>query len=117
MSRHLGQMAEDRVCAWLQGEGWQLIARNFTIRGGEIDLIMRQNRWLVFFEVRCRQDMGYGSMAESIDSAKQRCLCRAASTFLQKNPQFADCNLRFDVVLLAQLDGEPEWIRHAFECE
>ncbi len=90
---------------------------NYRCRLGEIDLIMRHGRCLVFVEVRQRRNHRFGGAAESIDARKRRKLIAAARHYLLRlrhPPQAA----RFDVVLL---EGEPphcsiHWLQNAFEA-
>lgn len=77
---------------------------------------MRDSDCLVIVEVRSRAASTFVSAAESVDSRKQRKLASAALHFLSRHPEFADANLRFDVVAI---DGDagtakPDWIVDAF---
>ena len=112
--RHKGHLIERLAEEWLCRQGLTLVERNFTLRGGEIDLIFWQANVLVFVEVRYRQDTGHGSGAESITTAKRRKLLRTAEYYLQQTfgnrPPFC----RFDVL---SGSGNPitfEWIQNAF---
>lgn len=98
----------------LQGQGLQLLERNFRSRGGEIDLIMRQANTLVFVEVRYRQSCHYGSPLETVTAAKQRRLSTAAALYLQQRNLNLPC--RFDVVGISGAQQETiEWIQDAFQ--
>ena len=52
MSRALGDIAEDKACDYLSGLGFQIIERNYTLRGGEIDIIALKDGVLHFIEVK-----------------------------------------------------------------
>lgn len=107
-----GHEAETRAAAYLEARGLRLLERNFRIRGGEIDLICRDGRTLVFVEVRLRSRGDFGGAAASITTAKQRRIILAARHYLAGQ---ADCDCRFDCVLL---DGDRlEWIRDAFSAD
>ena len=107
-----GDHAESLVAAYLGRHGLRLLVRNFRCRGGEIDLICRDARTLVFVEVRLRGRADFGGAAASITIAKQRRIILAARHYLAGK---ADCDCRFDCVLL---DGEQlEWIRNAFSAD
>lgn len=72
---------------------------------------------LVFIEVRYRKETGLGSPLETITSAKQRKLNRAAQFFLQQHygNRWPPC--RFDAVgISGELDASPtiEWVANAF---
>jgi len=115
--RKLGDRGERRAEAWLVRQGLRPVARNWSCRHGEIDLVMRDGEVLVFVEVRLRSPRGYASGAESVDRHKQRRLAQAASAFLAAHPAFHQSPCRFDVIGIAGADGELDWIRGAFEVE
>jgi putative endonuclease len=86
--------------------------RNFRIRGGEIDLICRDGKVLVFVEVRQRSRSDFGGAGASITASKRRRIVLAAQHYLAGKPA---CDCRFDCVLI---DGERlEWIRNAFAAD
>ena len=62
----LGQRGEDLAADYLSRQHLTLIARNHRCRGGEIDLICREGRTLVFVEVRQRSSGAFGGAAASI---------------------------------------------------
>lgn len=108
----IGQAGEDQALSFLQGQGMQLVERNFRCKVGEIDLIMREAQSLVFIEVRKRAPGRHGAAADSIDARKQRRLIGAAQLFLQRYPCPPAC--RFDVIAI---DGERiDWLRNAIEA-
>lgn len=104
-----GREAEARAAGHLEGRGLRVVARNFRIRGGEIDLVCRDGRVLVFVEVRLRSRADFGGAAASITAAKRRRIVLAAQHYLAGQPA---CDCRFDCVLID--DGQLEWIRNAF---
>ncbi len=118
-TRDTGTCWEDAVLAYLQRAGLVLIARNFTCRYGEIDLIMRDRDQIAFIEVRYRRGDMHGGGTVSVGAGKQTKLARAASIYLQHNPVLAAMTCRFDVVGCSGTPVAPvfEWIRSAFEVE
>ena len=113
-TRKRGQHIEQLAESFLKKQGLKPVTRNYTIRGGEIDLIMRDGKVLVFVEVRYRKDEGHGSGAESITHRKQQRLLKTAEYYLQKEygSQLPDC--RFDVI---SASGEPvmfDWLKNVF---
>lgn len=112
--RHLqrGNAAEQLAATFLQTKGLKLIERNFRCQYGEIDLIMRDGKTLVFIEVRLRSNAGFGGAAMSISEAKQQKLKRTAERYLQTH---GDSNCRFDAVLMHAIDmNAVEWLQNAF---
>ena len=102
-----GRLAEDRALGYLQRQGLHLVTRNYRCRIGEIDLIMREGRLLVFIEVRQRTHAQYGGAAASVGSVKQQRLWRTAEHYLTGLSDPPAC--RFDLVAI---DGQSlEWIR------
>ena len=109
-----GHEAETRAAAYLEARGLRLLERNFRVRGGEIDLICRDGKTLVFVEVRLRRNADYGGAGASVTSAKQGRIILAAQHYLSANEK-TDNDCRFDCVLL---DGDAiEWIRDAFSAD
>ena len=111
----LGSDAEKIAEIFLQQKGLILVKRNFRCKHGEIDLIMRDGKALVFIEVRLRSHggyVGYGGAAMSINHAKQHKLTCTAEFYLQVNGS-AEC--RFDAILMQSADiNAVEWIKNAF---
>jgi putative endonuclease len=107
-----GREAEERAARYLEAHGQREVARNFRIRGGEIDLICRDGKTLVFVEVRQRNRSDFGGAGASITAAKQGRIVFAARHYLMGKPE---CDCRFDCVLI---DGNRlEWIRNAFSAD
>jgi len=114
-----GARSEANAARFLHRHGLRTVARNHRCRGGEIDLICRDGRVLVFVEVRMRQHGDYGGAGASITTAKRRRIVLAARHWLATRnrwDQTAPC--RFDVVLMRHADDPaPEWIANAFDAE
>jgi putative endonuclease len=108
-----GDAVETLVAAYLGARGLRLVTRNFRGRGGEIDLVMRDGRDLVFVEVRYRRNVRFGSAAESVTAAKRSRIAQTAQQFLQECRLDSPC--RFDVVAVSGMAGEQiAWIKDAF---
>ena len=97
MSRALGAEAEARAAQLLQRKGYRIVDRNWTCRGGEIDLICVDGETLVFVEVRARADARHGTPLETVVDLKRRRLIRAAEIYLHVKKR-QECACRFDVV-------------------
>ena len=106
-----GAEAEAQAAKYLEGQGLKLLERNYRCRQGEIDLVMRDGRTLVFVEVRSRARSDFGGARASITGAKQAKLIQAAQHYLVSRAVDAPC--RFDAVLIE--GGRIEWLRNAFE--
>jgi putative endonuclease len=116
--RAAGAAFEQRACAELQRAGLKLLARNYTTRYGELDLVMLDRDTVVFVEVRHRVSSTRGSAAASVNTSKQTKLIQTAELWLAQHRQHASRACRFDVV---SYDGpadraEMKWWRSAFEA-
>ena len=83
MTRSAGGDAEARAAVFLAAKGLKIIERNYRCRFGEIDLVARNGRTVVFVEVRARTSQVYGGAAESITTAKRKQLLAAARHYLR----------------------------------
>ncbi len=103
------RLAEDFLIA----KGFSQIERNFLCRCGEIDIIMKDQDYLVFIEVRYRANKDFGGALASITAGKQRKLRRAAEYYLLQHFGNAPPACRFDVI---GIEGQDEiiWIKNAF---
>lgn len=110
--RARGQVVEAAACRFLQQQGLVLLEANYTLRRGELDLVMQQADTVVFVEVRYRKTDRYGTPAETVTFAKQRKLLLAARHWLAAHPAHARRPCRFDI--MAARPGECglqfEWI-------
>ncbi|MFN3671856.1 MAG: YraN family protein [Bosea sp. (in: a-proteobacteria)] len=94
-----GLQAERLALLWLSAKGYRLLARRFGGKGGEIDLILRRGRLVIFVEVKRR-----GTMEEAlaaISPGKQRFIAARVRQWLAQNPWAMDHDLRADAVFLA----------------
>ena len=115
-SSEQGKKAEELAKNYLLKQSLISVEENYRCKLGEIDLIMRDQKHLVFVEVRMRNNPNFGSGADSVSPAKQRRLKNTANFYLQTHygNRFPPC--RFDVVSinLHQEHGHYEWIKDAF---
>ncbi len=106
----LGREAEALAAAHLERLGLTILARNLRTPAGELDLVAREGRTLVFVEVKARSGEAFGAPEEAVDTAKQARLIQAARAYLalQGGPP-PPC--RFDVVAVDFTEGAPR-MRH-----
>jgi putative endonuclease len=110
----LGLSAESRAAAYLVAKGYRIAARRFRSPVGEVDIVARRGRVLVFVEVKARATLD--AAAESLQTRQQRRIAAAAAAWLSLNPHDIDKDVRFDAVLVAP--GKiPRHIPAAFEAE
>ncbi|MDA8441435.1 MAG: YraN family protein [Peptococcaceae bacterium] len=96
--RAKGIFGEQLALRHLAEQGYQLLARNYRCRIGEIDLILLDGKQVVFVEVRLKSSRQYGSGFESITGKKISKLRLVAQNFLAFNAALADAEVRFDVI-------------------
>ncbi len=111
MSRYqkdLGDFGELIAERFYLKNGYRILEKNYSVSGGELDLIVETDSLLVFVEVKTRSNMEYGSPAEAINRKKLLHMKRAAETYLLKNP--CEKEIRFDAleVLAVIKNGIPQ---------
>ncbi len=114
MSVVTGLAAEQQARTYLIAQGLQWIESNYRCRWGEIDLIMRENNYLVFVEVRARASRSHGGAAASVTFSKQQKLIKTATNYLLSKKIYDKQPTRFDVLGLEGKDMEVDWIKNAF---
>ncbi|MEG0812722.1 MAG: YraN family protein [Clostridium sp.] len=111
-NRATGRFYEEQASAFLNGLGYKILEHNFYCRSGEIDLIARDGRYLVFIEVKYRATGERGDPAESVDLKKQKKIINTARYYLLTH-NYEECiPCRFDVVAI--LKNEIRVIKDAF---
>ena len=111
--RKIGSSYEDLACERLEQEGMQILARNYRVRIGEIDIIAKEREELVFVEVKYRSSLDYGGAEYAISLRKQNTIRKVAAWYMSQNKIRPDSFCRFDAVLI---DGdEITHIRNAWQ--
>jgi putative endonuclease len=103
-----GDEGEEQALQYLIAAGLILVQRSFLCKGGEIDLIMRDQASLVFVEVRKRASAQFGGAVASVTRAKQKRMVHAAQVYLQTQKTLPAC--RFDLIAID--DGEITWLKN-----
>ena len=111
--RSIGAQGEADAKAFLLQKGAKILEANYRRPTGEIDIIARQGKTLLFVEVKRRSSLRYGRPAEAVDRKKQAHILRTAQLYLQEN-HLRDVPLRFDVIEV--LPGQIRHIENAFDA-
>jgi putative endonuclease len=104
--RHLGNVGEDAAAAWYRDRGFEVLARNWRVREGEIDLVVRRGSTIVFCEVKTRSSDRFGLPSEAVTPVKQRRLRTLAMLWLGAHPGTRG-ELRFDVASVTPAGETP----------
>ncbi len=116
-NKSLGARGEAIAEAYLRGQGFTILEKNYRGKTGEIDIVARDGDSIVFVEVKARRNLAYGSPLLAVTPFKQRQISRTALTWLahRKKP---NAIARFDVIAILLPDHELpqiEHIRNAFD--
>lgn len=102
-SKLTGAWGEAVAAEYLRKKNYKILASGFHSRFGEIDLIARNRRYLVFVEVKQRRSDRFAQAREFVDRNKQDRLRMTASIYLSQNP--TNLQPRFDVVEIYAPEG------------
>jgi putative endonuclease len=113
-STSFGKTGEAEAAAFLELEGWRIVARNFRTDSGEVDIVAARGETLVFVEVKRWTRYGPCDLLDSIDRAKTRRIIETSKIFLAKYRQYRGKHIRYDVLFLPSR-GEPQRYEGAFD--
>lgn len=116
-NQSLGEIGESIAVTFLKGAGFTIVQRNYTCVCGELDIIARDGRTIVFVEVKCRRNKVFGVPQLAVTPFKQRQISKAALVWLSERRLY-DSEARFDVVaIVLRKDDLPEieHVRNAFD--
>jgi len=94
-----GLYAENLAALILRAKGYRVLARRHKTPVGEIDLILRRGRMLVFTEVKARPDLS--TALACVTPAMKNRIIRAAHYYLAQHPDLSGLEMRFDLVVIA----------------
>jgi putative endonuclease len=100
-----GRWGEDLAARHYRRLGYEVLDRNWRIRRGELDLVVRRGGTVVFCEVKTRRTGGFGGPVAAVDRAKQLRLRRLAAAWLAAHDVHR-VDVRFDVIAITGVDLE-----------
>ena len=106
----LGRAGENMAARFLKKKGYRLLASGWKGAGCEIDLVMRDDKCIVFVEVKTRRTRSSGYPEESVTTVKKTHIARGAEAWTAENNYNGPW--RADVVAISLLDGEEPEIVH-----
>jgi putative endonuclease len=101
-TKALGGRGEAAAAEYLRKRGYRLLAQNFRVKLGEIDLVALDRGCVCFVEVKTRRT--YDAPQEAVSRIKQRKLTRLAQAYLQKHYGHCDVRCRFDVLAIEETE-------------
>ena len=112
----IGNIGEDYVCSYLIKQGYEIVERNYRIRGGEIDIIAVNNDYIAFVEVKSRKPNSMVGGFNAIDKRKKTLIVKTACNFCYKYPN--KLQPRFDIAEVIISCGRVlsiDYIENAFD--
>ena len=114
--QQFGSNSESLAAGYLKKNGYKILERNYRTPLGEIDIIARERKTIVFVEVKSRRSVRYGNPKWAVTPRKQRRISMVALQYLKTTRQM-DNRARFDVVAVVSNRDDPqiEIVKNAFE--
>lgn len=115
----LGRWGEEEAVRFLRRRGMKIVARNYRAPVGEIDIVAREKKQLVFIEVKTRRSHRFGTPQEAVGVRKQRQIIRAAQWYIADEGG-DQLQSRFDVIaVMPNGNGEAsiEYFENAFALD
>ena len=110
--RTTGVKGEEEAARFLTRSGYAILDRNVRTRAGEIDLVAKEGKTLVFVEVKTRRDLEGDPPQAGVHTRKQNRLAKLAHGYL-KLKRIRQTPCRFDVVaVIINDEGGVKAIRH-----
>jgi len=97
--KNFGNTGEILAEKFLTAKGFEILARNFHTREGEVDLIAKDSKQIIFVEVKARRSAKFGEAIESVSEDKLRKVVEAGEKWLQQN-NLSDASYRVDVIAI-----------------
>ncbi len=106
----LGKLAEMKACEFLEKKKYTLVDFNYSCRFGEIDLIVKNKKYLCFVEVKMRNESSIAKPMEFVDEIKQSKIAASANMYLASHK--TNLQPRFDVVEVFCENNKIKSIKH-----
>jgi putative endonuclease len=109
-TRDIGFEKEKKAIKYIKKFKYKILARNFSTKFGEIDIIAKDKDMLVFIEVKYRKSLYSGTPQEAVKSSKKQKIIKSAIVYIKKNNIKSD--IRFDIIAIS--NDKIELIKSAF---
>jgi len=110
-TRQIGDCGESLAEDFLKKKKYKILERNFYTFFGEIDIIAKEKKQLVFVEVKMNQTRGFGLPEDKFNFYKKQKLFRAIKSYFLEN-NFKGDNWRVDLVAIEKDENKKLIIRH-----
>lgn len=107
-----GNQGEEKACEYLKKQGYKILEQNYRCKVGEVDIVARDEEYLVFVEVKYRKNKSHGLPQEAVNYPKQKKISATAGYYIMTHHMKENVSVRFDVVSV--LDDEITLIKNAF---
>lgn len=116
-NQELGRLGEEFALHLLVTKGFKILAKNWRYRKDEVDIIAKDDQFLVIVEVKTRSTSYFGEPYTAVTKKKQGFLIRAANAYIEKYDVDLEC--RFDIIsiVFAENRHQVEHIEDAFYPE
>ncbi len=112
-NRKRGNEFEALAADYLRRNGMKVLQQNFYCKMGELDIIAKDEEYLVFVEVKYRNTKAKGTATEAVSFYKMKKICRSADAWMMQHHCDGDTSVRFDVIAIEE--GRLKHLKNAFE--
>jgi len=102
----LGQIGEELGAKYLEQEGFVVLYKNWRYSRQEVDLIVENENFLIFVEVKTRKNDLFGKPEVAVNAKKQRFLIKAASAYCRTHKIKKE--IRFDILAIIHNESKTE---------
>lgn len=106
----IGKLGEELTAYYLKRSGYEILRRNFRIKGGEIDIIASKDGIIVFVEVKTRDIGAFEHGAQAVNVRKRSLIIRAAQEYSYRYPH--EMQPRFDVAEVTVREGRAVGLKY-----
>ncbi len=110
-SRKTGNIGEQATAEFLQRHGYEILKRNYTVRGGEIDIIASKNGTTAFVEVKTRKEAPLEEGEQAITPVKKKRIVAAAQRYIDEVMKNCE-SCRFDVAVVTVSDNAVKHLKY-----
>jgi putative endonuclease len=107
----VGKFGEEIAVKYLRGRKYTVLDRNYRCKCGEVDIIAREGKTIVFVEVKTRRNASFGPPQLSVTHFKQRQISKTALLYLSSK-KIENVPARFDVIAICLREQEKTIIEH-----